>query len=79
MGIDPNRDLGPFVEGLVMALLDHRRLDNLPPGWRFEESSDPQGTHAIYFISPSGLRWRVRAVLEESPAPAGAETPEEGT
>ncbi len=66
MSEDPNRTLGPFVEGLVMGLIDMQRLANLPGGWTCEAMvPDLSGTHALYIISPSGIRWRIRAEIED--------------
>lgn len=76
---DPNRDLAPFVEGMLMGMLDHGRLGNMPPGWSVEAMvPDPAGAYATYFVSPSGLRWRIRAELEESAPTGAAARPTEG-
>jgi hypothetical protein len=65
---DPNRDLGPYVEGLLMGLLmgaDAERKVAAFSGWQLLLTDAPDGTHAMYFVSPSGLHWRIRAVLQD--------------
>jgi hypothetical protein len=63
MSSDPNDQLGPFVEGLVMGAMDFARLNESITrlGWRanFEELD----RHAVVFVAPSGKRWRIVAEL----------------
>lgn len=65
--IDANRMLAPFVEGMLMGAVDYPRIDLMlgEIGWSRETAEDPQGRVAMYFISPSGIRWRIRAEIED--------------
>lgn len=68
MSEDPNRTLGPYVEGLLMGVImasgAEQRLAQQGAGWQISLTDAPDGTHAMYFVSPSGLRWRIRAEIE---------------
>lgn len=61
---DPNRDLEPFVIGMVAGALPWPRLEHLADliGWRIKQTS-VDGKHAIVFTSPSGIKWRIRAEI----------------
>ena len=61
---DPNRDLAPFVEGMIAGAIDWQRFTDLHDaiGWRVEHTM-VNGHICIVATSPSNLRWRIHAVL----------------
>jgi hypothetical protein len=70
---DPNRQLGPFVEGLIMGaiLADWPRLDTNTRaiGWKMEMVELDR--HALVFTSPTKIKWRIVAqIIEDDSTPS---------
>lgn len=59
---DPNLQLAPFVEGLLMGAINLRQIEGVLASldWKIEHADGDR--MALVFVSPSGIRWRIKAV-----------------